>query len=99
MEFSLSALSSIKQRLSFSLTSILGVVWWVLFGLGLALLLLDCFVFYLYGLGYAKLSAVPDAGIVRVHENSIRATASLVEKTREEFLAPLGTTSIPNPFR
>lgn len=99
MRLSLPKVSSATRYFSFSLERVLGVVWWVLFGFGLTLLLLDCFLFYLYGLGYAKPSGVPDAQTIGVKAGTIRSTASLIEKTKQQFSAPREVASTTNPFR
>lgn len=101
MQFSFPQFSFRKNHLAPSLRIILDVSWWCILGLFFALLFLNGLYFYLYGLGYMEPASAPEgSSVLKVHEESIRNAAALIQKAHEKLEAPSpNLSSLTDPFR
>jgi len=86
---------------SFALNRWVGISWLVMIVTGLALLAVDGFLFYRYGLGHAPPREVSDRSpAVRAQEDVLKGAAAALRARQAEFAA---TTTLPadfpNPFR
>lgn len=94
-------LKTLFKGFPFTLNRVLGVSWWAMLITGLALLAIDGFLFYQYGLGYAPFPEGLDRSpTVRVREDVLKGAAAALRVHQAEFAA---TTTVPadfpNPFR
>lgn len=103
MKLSLSQLKTIWKHPVPSLGAVLGIAWWVILGVFAALLFLDGFMFYQFGLGYGiePLSGEIDGpALIRLREDTLRAAAAQIEERLARFNAEgAPATDIPDPFR